>query len=286
LRRVALLIVVLCFALSFAPFSALAGPPFLTDDPEPIPYRHWEMYIASQYQDNRGGVSSTAPHFEANYGIAPNFQVHIIAPMEYVKPASQPSHYGYGDTELGVKWRFFEDKEAKFMAGIYPLLEVPTGNESKGLGNGDPQVFLPLWLQKASGPWQTYGGGGYLINPGHVHENLWFFGWQVQREINKTFTLGVELFYGTPPDTGEERHFGFNIGSIINITKNHHILLSAGTDIIGPTGLYSYIAYQLTFGGEPPRARIARPETPLATGSAGVAAEIIPSRESPPSPKI
>jgi hypothetical protein len=87
-----------------------------------------------------------------------------------------------------------------------------------------------------------------LTNPGPGNENLWFFGWLVQRDLNKYITLGAELFYGSPPDTGDERHFGFNIGSIINITENHHILLSAGTDMIGPTGFYSYIAYQLTFG--------------------------------------
>jgi hypothetical protein len=68
--------------------------------------------------------------------------------------------------------------------------------------------------------------------------------------LNKYLSLGAELFYGTPPDTDDELHFGFNIGSIINITGNHHILLSAGTDIIGPTDFYSYIAYQLTFGPE------------------------------------
>ena len=248
--RIAKALFVLSFALLFVPSSALAGPPFLTDDPEPVEYKNWEMYLASQCQNERGGVSATAPHFEVNYGIAPNFQLHLIAPMEYVKPAGLPSHYGYGDTELGVKWRFYNNEETKFMIGAYPLLEVPTGAELRGLGNGDPQVFLPIWLQKGWGPWLTYGGGGYLINLGHEHEDLWFFGWLVQRDLNKYFTLGAELFYGTPPETGDERHFGFNIGSIINISKIHHILLSAGTDIIGPTDFYSYIAYQLTFGPE------------------------------------
>ncbi len=201
-------------------------------------------------EEEHGAVGMTAPHVEVNYGIAPNFQLHVIAPMEYVKPAGVPSHYGYSDTELGVKWRFFENEEARFMAGTFPLLEVPTGAESRGLGNGYVQVFLPVWLQKGWGPWLTYGGGGYWINPGDGHEDFWFFGWLVQRDLNKYFTLGAELFYETPRETDDERHFGFNIGSIINITENHHILLSAGTDIIGPTDFYSYIAYQLTFGPE------------------------------------
>jgi hypothetical protein len=256
MRCIALALVTLCFALPFAPFSALAGPPFWTDDPEPVEYKNWEVYVASLYQDNRGGVSVTAPHLEVNYGIAPNFQLHVIAPMEYVKPAGLPSHYGYGDTELGVKWRFFENEEAKFMVGTFPFLEIPTGDQSKGLGNGGPQVFLPLWLQKAWGPWQTYGGGGYWINPGEGHKDFWFFGWQVQREINKNLTLGVEIFYETPREVGGEHDLAFNAGAIINITKNHHILMSAGRDIDGPANFISYIAYQLTFGPEKEKSEV------------------------------
>jgi hypothetical protein len=38
------------------------------------------------------------------------------------------------------------------------------------------------------------------------------------------------------------------VGAIINITENHHILLSAGQDINGPNYLSVYIGYQLTFG--------------------------------------
>jgi len=250
MRRIAAALLVLFAALPLAPLSVLAGPPFLTDDPEPVEYQHWEIYVASISQEEHGGVNITAPHVEVNYGVVPNLQLHVIAPIEYVKPAGLPSHYGYGDTELGCKWRFYNNEETKFMVGIYPLLEVPTGAESRGLGLGGPQVFLPLWLQKGWGPWLTYGGGGYLNNPGPGNQNLWFLGWLVQRDLNKYLTIGGELFYGSPPDTGDERHFGFNIGSIISITENHHILLSAGTDVVGPASFHSYIAYQLTFGPE------------------------------------
>ncbi len=253
MRRITVL-TALCFAFLFVSFPALAGPPFLTDDPETVEYKHCEVFLASQSEEVHGGVSMTAPHVEINYGIAPNFQLHVIAPMEFVNPSGQASHYGYGDTELGVKWRFFENEDTKLTAAIFPLVEVPTGAQSRGLGNGDAQAFLPIWLQKGWGPWLTYGGGGYWINPGDGHQDFWYVGWVVQRDLNKHFTLGAELFYETPRQTDDERHFGFNIGSIINISKNHHILVSAGTDMIGPTELHSYIAYQLTFGPEKEKA--------------------------------
>jgi hypothetical protein len=240
----------LCFAVACAAFSALAGPPYRTDDPEPVEYKNWEVYLASQYSNDRSGISVTAPHVEINYGVAPNTQLHVILPMQSVKVSGAPSQYGYGDTELGVKYRFFENEESKFMAGVFPLVEVPTGDQSKGLGNGDAQVFLPLWLQKSWGSWSSYGGGGYWINPGEGHQDYWFLGWQVQREINKTLAIGAEIFHQSPSETDGDSHTGFNIGAIINITENHHILMSAGRDIEGPNLFSYYVAYQLTFGPE------------------------------------
>lgn len=247
MRRIGLSLI-LSIAFFLISCWALAGPPFRTDDPQPVDYRHWEFYLASQYQNDTSGVSATAPHIEINYGFWPNFQAHLILPMEYAKPEGAPSHYGYSDTELGLKWRFYNDEQTKFMAGAFPLLEIPTGNESKGLGNGQPQVFIPVWLQKGWGPWLTYGGGGYWINPGEGHRDFQFLGWLLQRDLNKYITLGAEIFYQTPADISGEHEVGFNAGGFINLCKNHQILFSAGTDIHGPSSFFYYVAYYITFG--------------------------------------
>jgi hypothetical protein len=109
---------------------------------------------------------------------------------------------------------------------------------------------MPIWFQQNWGKWTTYGGGGYWINPGSDHKNFGFVGWLVQREINEHLALGVEIFHETPRDVGGDSNTGFNGGATINITDNHHILLSAGRDIDGPNRFSSYIAYQYTFGPE------------------------------------
>lgn len=62
---------------------ALAGPPFMTDDPETIEYQHHEFYISSQQVKTQDGRSGTLPHFEFNYGVAPDLQLHIIAPLAF-----------------------------------------------------------------------------------------------------------------------------------------------------------------------------------------------------------
>jgi len=245
-----IILLIVCLILGLTRATAQAGPPFRTDDPEPVELKNWEVYLASQYADNRDGLAYTAPHMEINYGIFPNFQFHVILPAEYVKPAGQPSHYGYGDTELGLKWKFYENEAEHFLIGMFPLLEVPTGDKTKGLGNGQPQFFMPVWLQKSWGAWTTYGGGGYWVNPGTGNRDYGFVGWEIQREITKQLTLGAEIFHQTASAVDGDSSTGFNIGTIINITDNHHILFSSGRDLDGPNRFSFYIAYQLTFGPE------------------------------------
>jgi Putative MetA-pathway of phenol degradation len=224
------------------------GRRFTTDDPEPVEYRHWELYLASQHQrDSTKTWSGTAPHFEVNYGVVPDVQLHIIAPFSYSAPNNGVAHYGYGDTELGVKFRFLQERTWTPMIGTFPFLEVPTGSQGAGLGNGSAQVFLPVWVQKGFGSWQTYGGAGLWIDLGDRYRHWWYFGWQVQRRLGKALTLGAEIFHQTPDHPGGESDSRFNVGAIIDVSETHHLLLSAGRGFNGPNRFQGYGAWLLTF---------------------------------------
>jgi len=97
-----------------APSISWAGPPFVTDDPEPVEYHHREFYASVQYSNNKRGKFGTLPLFEFNEGIAPQVQVHILVPFAYNKPYGGPILYGFGDTEVGKN--FVSSKRA----GRYP----------------------------------------------------------------------------------------------------------------------------------------------------------------------
>jgi hypothetical protein len=225
-----------------------AGPPFRTDDPEPVDLYHGEFYIATQYAKDKDVTSGTSPHFELNYGIAPNVMLHVITPFAYNRQQGAPTHHGYGDTEVGIKYRFMNDEDAHFMAGTFPVVELPTGDSDKGLGTGHTAFFTPLWLQKSWGPWTTYGGGGYWRNPGAGNKDYWFFGWELQREISKTLVLGAELFNNAKTLENGTSRTGLNIGAIVNLSDGHNLLLSAGRDLHGDNRFSSFLAYQYTFG--------------------------------------
>ncbi|MDA8105425.1 MAG: hypothetical protein M0Z71_08585 [Nitrospiraceae bacterium] len=189
--------------------TAWAGPPFFTDDPEPVEYLHWEVYLASQWaHDTEAGTSGTLPHLEVNYGPVPDLHLHVLIPAAYSAPVEGSTQYGIGDMELGVKYRFIhEDKQGwRPQVGIFPLLEVPTGSNSQGFGSGYLAAFFPVWVQKSWGPWTTYGGGGYWYHPGKYNKNYWFAGWLLQRDFSKMLVLGAEVFNASPKAKGERRN--------------------------------------------------------------------------------
>ena len=239
-RLAAAFLIVVCVAVHT---PARCGPPFKTDDPEPVDLHHWEFYLASVGQYSRVLSSATLPHIEVNYGAFPNVQVHVVAPMGFVRSPGTTA-YGYSDTELGVKYRFVDESGDAPQVGVFPLIEMPTGNSGKQLGEGSVQAYLPLWLQKSWGKFTTYAGAGYWISPGNT--NSVFTGWEAQFDFSETLTLGGELYYQSPVTDGGASTSGFNLGGFINIDEHNHILFSAGHSFSGGSITTGYLGFQYT----------------------------------------
>ena len=160
-----ILLVCTCLAMSLAG-AAQAGPPFITDDPEPVDLGHWEVYGFSTGTRVQGDTSGVLGGTEVNYGAAPNLQLHVIVPLALNAAPGGSTNVGIGDIELGVKYRFPTPGEKDWypQVAIFPLVEAPTGDAGRGLGAGKTRVYLPVWLQKDFGDWTIYGGGGYWID--------------------------------------------------------------------------------------------------------------------------
>ena len=225
--------------------TTFAGPPFFTDDPEPVDFHHWEFYLASEQQHLRQMASATLPHVEVNYGAFPNVQLHLVAPLEYVR-AGDVRHYGYSDTELGVKYRLFDETEGLPQVGIFPLVEVPTGAKDKQLGSGTVQVYLPLWFQKSWGRLTTYGGGGYWYNPGSDAKNWVFLGWQAEYDFSEVVSLGGEFYYHSADTPDGSNAADFSLGGFVNLDEHSHILFSLGHSVAGEPTTTVYLGYQVT----------------------------------------
>ncbi len=240
-----------------------AGPPFQTDDPEPVDFRHYEFYQFGAVSSTPVETDPTGPALEFNWGAAPNLQIHVILPWGAILPTNKaayapagagPSAFGLTDMEVGVKYRFIRETAHRPEIGTFTMLEAPTGSYTKGLGVGKAWYKLPVWLQKSWGHWTSYGGGGYQIVPQTQYRNFLYAGWLVQRDIGKRWTLGAELFshqkegLATPQTQSSNM---VDLGGYYSF-KNPglQLLFAYGHSVIGQTENYAYLGLYETWGSK------------------------------------
>ena len=253
-----------CLAALGAP--VWAGPPYLTDDPEPVALHHWEAYTFYTRDRTRSTDTVSGPSLEVNNGVAPNTQLHLIVPNAY-SSSGGTSARGLGDIEAGVKYRFVSQTKSRPEMGIFPQLELPAGDQSKGLGNGRTWVKLPVWLQKDFGAWTTYGGGGYAYNPTPGQRNYGYGGLLVQRTLSPRLTLGGEVFFQGAQVSPQAESAGprsasssgisiagaresaiWNFGGSYNFTPGLSLLFTAGHSFQGDGNAVVYLGLYRTWG--------------------------------------
>ncbi len=235
--------------LLVAALPARAGPPFVTDDPEPVDYRHYETYLAFEQTRTQTDRVST-PLLEINYGAAPDLQLSVTIPYAFSSPTGQPTQRGWSDLVFGAKYRFMQETEAQPMMAVYPIVVAPTGDATRSLGNGGTQIFLPVWLQKSWGNWHTYGGGGYWINRAHGAGSHWYFGWSLLNDVTERLTLGGEVYHATDQKPFDNASNGYNFGAIYKLDQHNRLLFSAGravVEISAQNSSSAYLAYSLSW---------------------------------------
>jgi hypothetical protein len=242
-----LLLFLSIFLVSF-PFTPTvqAGPPFQTDDPDPVPLHHYEAYLFGTADRGSGATNWGFPAVEFNIGAAPNLQLHVTIPGGYVNPGGA---FGIGDIEVGVKYRLMQESKKRPEAGIFPLLELPTGNSRMGLGNGQLWARLPLWAQKSFGLWTTYGGAGYQINRAPGMKDSMFAGWLVQRQISKRLVLGVETYHQEAQAIEARQTTFVDSGGYYNFSDQLSLLFMLGRTVTGERHTIGYLGLYYTWGG-------------------------------------
>ena len=234
---------------------AFAGPPFLTDDPEPVELHHSEFYVFATDDQTAGAKSVALPAIEYNHGIWPQTQFHLVVPYAESIPRGGGSTSGIGDVEVGIKVRLLDETLDRPQVGVFPMAELPTGDARAGLGNGRTWWRLPIWAQKTIGPWVLDGGGGYVVNHASGQRSYAFTGWLVQRILGPKWTLGAEVFDQGADVVGGRGRTILNLGGYYDFTPTFNLLFSAGRSVAGAMHTVAYLGLYWTWGGERHSAR-------------------------------
>jgi hypothetical protein len=135
---------------------AQGGPPMVTDDPITVEKGHWENNLGFTFEHNGDEYVFEVPHEDLNYGLSEHIQLKAEIPFiinHLENNENNGTVSGFGELNLGVKWKIIDSKKADVKAGIYPQfsLNITSISSDKGLTDEGVEFFLPLSIQKDFG---------------------------------------------------------------------------------------------------------------------------------------
>lgn len=220
------------------PTAAWAGPPFVTDDPEPTELHKWEIYNFAGFS-RADGVSALDTGVDLNYGAVKDVQLTVVLPLH--TETGQP--LDVGDVQMAAKFKLLHQKPGTASVDLtfFPRVFLPSGR-----GSRHTQLLLPLWVQRDAGKWSVFGGGGYTVNPGAGDRDYWVRGVVVTRAVRDGFQLGLEYYGQGAAADGERRIDGINLGMVIHLSGPYSLLASFGQGLNRPQTI-AYTALKLDF---------------------------------------
>jgi hypothetical protein len=182
--------VVSVICLVALPGLAVAALPLETEDTGTT--ERVEVELAAMYEaasDGDGGDLGVA----VNVGILLNLEASVAGTLAVDDPADDGARGGIGDTFLAVKYRFLDEAPPWPALLTRFVLQIPTGDETRGLGEGDVRVQLLLAGSRMLGPVTLTGNVGYTITTGDVDADAVFLGVSSEWAVGGSWRLVGEV---------------------------------------------------------------------------------------------
>jgi hypothetical protein len=220
---------------------AVAGPPFVSDDPEPTDAGHFEIYTFNNGTNTRAGTSGESG-IDFNYGAAPNLQLTATVPAGYSDTMGRGTQIGLGNVELAAKYRFLHQDTFGLDVSVFPRVFLPSGSST--IGDNHASLLLPIWVQKDfSKEWSAFGGGGCTFNEISAAD-FCQAGAVLTYQLLPKLQVGGELFHQTADRQGTPASTSLGIGWRYDVTDNYHLLgyVRRGIENMDETDRYSWYA--------------------------------------------
>lgn len=181
---------------------ALAGPihaahPLISDDTATQGSGNWQLEANTDHTRTREagiGVWEREANLQLTHGVAEALDVMVNLPWLYHSESDQAVQRGIGDLTLLAKWRF-HDNGRGWTLGLRPELTLPSGSESRGLGNGRATASLTLLSQLESGAWTWLANAGYTYNDNRAgdRKHLWAASTALLYAVGEQWTLAADI---------------------------------------------------------------------------------------------
>ncbi len=223
---------------------AIAGPPFLTDDPDTTPRGEYETMVFATGNTTADGDEGEYG-LDFNYGGGDDLQFTAAVPVSYENLNGASRQSGVGNIELAAKIRLLHQDTFGWDVAVFPRLFLPSGSD---LGDQHASLLLPIWIGREGENWSTFGGGGCAINRGGDSQDYCVAGWAVTRRVLPNLQIGGELFHQSADTEGGFASTTLGLGATSDLNEHVHFLGYAGTglqnrDETGRTSWYSSVLF-------------------------------------------
>lgn len=229
------------------PTAAIAGPPYITDDPDPTETGHYEIYLFASGTTTQDGKDGSAG-LDISYGAAPDLQLSLTLPVAFDNPNGGPFVGGVANVEFAAKYRILHQESNGIDLAIFPRVILPSA--SNRVGDQHTSLFLPVWLGRHMDKWTTFGGGGCTLNDSAGAKDSCLFAWAVTYRALENLELGGEIYHQTPDVPGEPATTGLGFGARYDRSETLHFVGSIGPGIQNADDtnrLSAYAAVLFTF---------------------------------------
>jgi Putative MetA-pathway of phenol degradation len=252
LRSRAFLAGLAALALGAAALRAQGGPPMITDDPGTPGDGHWEINLSWTSQEAPGSTLVGLPLLDANYGVGDRIQLNYQASWNILSQSGSATESGMSDSQVAVKWRFYDAGETGLQISTYPRITFPNpGSDSDRRGTADPHsnLLLPFEVRRDFGVFSLNADVGHTFS-GSKEDRGWIGGVCLGREVVKGWEVDAEVHLSTS-ESPKGSEAILNVGTRYDLSKNSTLLLAVGRDTHNSTGprisLFTFAGVQLRY---------------------------------------
>jgi hypothetical protein len=182
--------------LVFASTSALAqgGPPYYTNDPGTPGHLNWEINLGYMPFLYDGQSVSHTPDVDINFGVGDRIQLTYENAWLRVHNPSSKTQFGLGQSNPGVKWRFYDAGESGLAVSVFPqlFLNNPDHAVRRGITPSTDSFLLPFEFTKKIGPVDVdYEVGYEFVRKG---ADGWITGLVLGHEFTRKLEADVEFY--------------------------------------------------------------------------------------------
>jgi hypothetical protein len=174
--------------------AAQGGPPYYTNDPGTPGHLDWEINLGYMPFYFQGQSVSHTPDVDINFGVGSRLQLTYENAWLRVHPPAAKTEFGLGQSNPGVKWRFYDAGEGRLSISMFPqfFLNNPDDAVRRGITPASQTFELPLEFSRKVGPVDVDFEVCYDIV--HKGANGWISGLVVGRDITHKLEFDLELY--------------------------------------------------------------------------------------------